>query len=584
MYFEKNAGLPFDSVDSEARHKAMEELVDTQTDSGYTDVPSQTNLEQYLLKIWTELLEGQNVGIHDNFFDLGGHSLLAIDLLARIHQQFRIELPVRKIYESPTVFSLAKEIESALRNIPQTERLAEVNQQQKKTPVEGMAPLTPLQAWYLNQWDELIQPDRFNISRLLEVDSDFDPAKLQQVLTYLWKIHDILRAHFVRNGVEWRQIIAGPGQSAPDFREYNLTNLPVEDEERIMDEYAELFQGSINLTHGPLMIVAYFNLGPIRPGRLMLIASHLILDGNSITILIKDLQTAYNQLRTGNPIALPESSLSIKEWSELLHEYLLSDQHRKTIDYWLARPWDKIPNVPIDYPQNRGQDLISTSAKIKVSLTEDETHLLSRKVPLVHNLEVENVLLWALTKVISEWSGSKLVEIQTIGNGRDLIPNQKYLNLSRTLGWLATFRTMILENIEFADLFQEIALFCGQIKKIPDNAYGYHLLLAYNNDTHLVKRLKKIRKGEVYLNYRGLIDQLGNDEINGFKLLRQFCGFDINQQNNRLYTLYIAGDIINHCLTFVWSFSDRLFRKETVERLAEKYINIIKDFITKLEG
>jgi non-ribosomal peptide synthase protein (TIGR01720 family) len=563
MYFEKNTGLPFDSVDPETSRKAMEEPLDTQTDSGYADVISQTNLEQSLLKIWTELLDGQKVGLHDDFFDLGGHSLLAIDLFAQIYQQFRIELPVRKIYESPTIFSLAKEIESALRNISQTDRLAELKQSRKKISVEGIVPLTPLQAWYLKQWDELVQPDRRNISRLLEVDSDFDPAKLQQVLTYLWEIHDILRAHFVRNGDEWRQIIAGPGQSLPDFREYNLDNLPVEDEEGTMEEYAELFHGSINLTHGPLMIVAYFNLGPTRPGRLMLIASHLLLDGNSITILIKDLQTAYNQLKKGNPISLPESSLSIKEWIELLHEYILSDQHRKTIDYWLAVPWDEIPYLPIDYQQNRGQVPICSSIKIVVSLTEDETNLLTRKVPLVLNLEVENILLWALTKVISEWTGSKLVDIETISNGHDLIPNQKYLNLSRTLGWISAHRTLILENIESSDLFQELSLFCGKIKEIPDNGYGYHLLLAFNN-TQLVKQLRKVKKREILFNYRGLIDQVNNGEINRFKLLRQSCGFDINQQNNRLFTLYITGDIVNHCLTFVWSFSDRLFRKETI--------------------
>jgi non-ribosomal peptide synthase protein (TIGR01720 family) len=580
MYFEKNAG----PVDPEASHKAIEELADTQPNSGHEDIPSQTNVEQSLLKIWTELLEGQKVGIHDDFFDLGGHSLLAIDLFAQIHQQFRIELPVQKIYESPTVFSLAKEIESAFRNIPQTERLAEIKQAQKKTPVEGMVPLTPFQAWYLKQWDRLTQPDRRNISRLLEVDSNFEPIKLQQVLSYLWEIHDILRAHFVRYGDEWHQIIAGPGQITPDFREYNLANLPLEDEERIMEEYAELFQGSINITHGPLVIVAYFNFGPTRPGQLMLIANHMLLDGNSITILIKDMQTAYNQLRAGNPIVLPESSLSIKEWSELLHEYILSDQYRKTINYWPALPWDEVPYLPIDFPQSHREDLISTTVKIKVSLTENETNLLTRKVPLVLNLEVENVLLWALTKVISEWTGGKLVEIQTTGNGHDLIPNQKYLNLSRTLGELATFRTLILKNIESTDLFQEISLFCRQIKKIPDNGYGYYLLIAFNDDAQFVKHLKKIRKGEVFFNYRGLIDQVNNGDINVFKLVHQSCGFDRNPQNYRSYILSISGDIVNHCLTFVWTFSDRLFRKETMERLAEKYISIIKDFISKFEG
>jgi non-ribosomal peptide synthase protein (TIGR01720 family) len=578
MSSEKNVEL-----DPKADHKLLKEPSDLQPDSANC-VSHQIEVEQFLVAVWSELLGQPKVGVQDDFFDLGGHSLLAIDLFAQICQQFQVELPVQKIYEFPTISSLAKEIESAVSHNLQAARPLEKRQSRKSLSVEGLIPLTPLQAWYLNQWDELIQPDRRNISRMFEVDGNFDFGSLKQAMAYLWKIHDVLRARFVRHGVKWQQVIDGPDQSPPDYREYNLKNTPIADEEANIDEYAELLQESINITHGPLIIIAYFNFGPQRSGRLMLIASHLLLDGNSITTLIKDLQIAYRQLREGNPIDLPEKSLSIKEWTELLHEYVLSDCHRQTIDYWLALPWGDVSDLPIDYPQNRGQNTLNSIATVTMSLTKEETAILTRKIPLALKIEVENLLLWALTKIISEWTNNKLVEIQMMGNGHDLIPDKKYLNLSRTLGWLATFRSLMLESIKSADLLQEIALFCEQIKKIPDNGYGYFLLTAFNDDEHVTKLLKKVRKGEIYLNYRGSIDQVNNDEFYEFKLIRQFCGLNQNPQNNRIYTFGIFGDIINYCLTFNWEYSLNLCRKETVEKLAGKFIRILKNIISKSAG
>jgi non-ribosomal peptide synthase protein (TIGR01720 family) len=542
-----------------------------------------TEVEQFLVAVWLELLRQPEVGINDNFFVLGGHSLLATELVAKIYHQFRVELSVQKVFEAPTVFSLAKEIEIALRNMPQSNRPAEERITQKITPVAGVVPLTPGQAWFFTLWDGLIQPDWYNITRLLEVDGNFDSDKLKEALSYLWRIHDSLRARFIRRGKRWKQIIAGTDQGSPDYREYNLEDVPVGVEERIIEEYAQSLHGSINITQGPLMITAYLNFGPKRPGRLLLIVHHLLIDGNSMTTLVKDLQIAYRQLREGKSFASPEKSLSIKEWTELLHEYVLSDRHLQTIDYWLSLPWDEVPNLPIDYPQNCGQDFINSIAAVSMVLTTEETAVLIRKVPLVLNLEVENVLLWALNKVITEWTGSRLAEISMVGNGHELIPDQKYLDLSRTLGWIASFRILVLENIKSDDLLREVTLFCEQIKKVPDNGYGYHLAAYLNDDDRVADLLQRIRKDEILFNYRGLIDQV-NDESDGLKLVRLSCGYNRNPQNVRFNNFNIIGYIRNNCLTIDWQYSYNLFRNETVERLAGKQIHILKDLVSKLEN
>ena len=68
--------------------------------------------EELLAKIWAEVLKLERIGIHDNFFDLGGHSLLATQVASRIREVFRIELPLRALFETPTVAGLSNHIEA----------------------------------------------------------------------------------------------------------------------------------------------------------------------------------------------------------------------------------------------------------------------------------------------------------------------------------------------------------------------------------------------------------------------------------------------------------------------------------------
>jgi acyl carrier protein len=78
-----------------------------------TFVAPRTHVERKLADIWSNLLGVSQVGVQDNFFDMGGHSLLATQFVSRVREAFQVEMPLRQLFEQPTIAGLAKLIERA---------------------------------------------------------------------------------------------------------------------------------------------------------------------------------------------------------------------------------------------------------------------------------------------------------------------------------------------------------------------------------------------------------------------------------------------------------------------------------------
>jgi acyl carrier protein len=85
-------------------------------ESPATSPPPRTDAETRLAKIWSDLLQVGSLGVHDNFFRLGGHSLLALQVMARVREVFQVDLPLKALFDGPTVAALAR----AISNCPAT--------------------------------------------------------------------------------------------------------------------------------------------------------------------------------------------------------------------------------------------------------------------------------------------------------------------------------------------------------------------------------------------------------------------------------------------------------------------------------
>lgn len=566
------------TVTGKIDRKILKEPKNTNLNLDNKFVPANTSIEKFLVKVWAELLRRENIGIEDNFFDLGGHSLLVMQTISKIYNKFNVEIPVRKIFENPTIVSLAKEVELLVNS--NTNIQIKSFENKKINFVSGIASLTLPQKWYFNLRDTLVEPNRYNISRMFEVKSDFDKDKLKKALKHLWHLHDSLRARFVERNGEWEQIIDNPNKEIP-YKEFDFENISKDEEKDVIEKYAEELQGSFDISNGPLMCVAYFNFGKSRSGRLLMIFHHLIVDGYSITIFIKDLYSVYSDLVEEKQINLPQEGTTIKQWGELFNEYVFSKSQSKEIDYWLSLPWRKIRSLPLDYPQNKDKVIMSSLRQITIDLTVEETNILIRQIPLKYDISTINVLIWALTKVVSKWTNGDWVQIDMVGNGRDIMPDKKYLEMSNTIGFFAFIRNLVLENINSNDLLDELKNIDNQINNIPNNGYGYEILNAFKYNGKFAEHFDIDWKNEIMFNYKGAFN-----EINDVKLAKEFKGFEFSPKNpiltsNRI--MLIDGAIIDNHLSITWNYSENVHKKDVIEKVANENLNILRAIVKRLK-
>ncbi|HEU4456326.1 MAG TPA: amino acid adenylation domain-containing protein, partial [Longimicrobium sp.] len=220
--------------------------------SGY--VAPRTATEEILAGIWAEVLRKERVGTADDFFALGGHSLLATRLVSRARPALGVELPLRAVFEHPTVAALAAEVDALRRGgaraLPPIVRV----------PRGGALPLSFAQQrmWFIDQ----LHPGSaaYHIPAALRLTGALDTAALRRALDEVVRRHEVLRTTFRTEDGEAVQVIAPP---APvPFPEIDLRGVEIEKRERMLLRLAaEEAMRPFDLAAGPLLRATLVRLG-----------------------------------------------------------------------------------------------------------------------------------------------------------------------------------------------------------------------------------------------------------------------------------------------------------------------------------
>jgi amino acid adenylation domain-containing protein/non-ribosomal peptide synthase protein (TIGR01720 family) len=289
-------------------------------------VPPQTPIEEMLAGIWADVLEVKQVSIHDNFFDLGGHSLLATQLISRLRDTFGVEFPFRGLFDSPTVAGLSERLEPFLR----TELLVVP----PLLPVErcGEMVLSFAQArlWFLEQ----LEPgsSAYNIPAAVRLTGSLDVAVLEQSLNEIVGRHEVLRTTFGMVSGEPRQVIAPV--LALTLRWVDLRDLPEAQQKIQVERLAtEEAQQPFDLAKGPLLRATLLQLGEAEHV-LLLTMHHIVSDGWSMGVLIRELAALYEAFSTGKPSPLPELPIQYADFAHWQRQWLQGEVLAAQLSYW----------------------------------------------------------------------------------------------------------------------------------------------------------------------------------------------------------------------------------------------------------
>jgi amino acid adenylation domain-containing protein len=356
--------------------KALPEPKEQWTEPRMEFVEPNSDIEKQIAQIWKSILRIERVGRHDNFFNLGGNSLLGTVALAHLRDELKFTVSLGVMFENPTVAGVAAFIEKARLEGTKTD-----NPHRFARTDTLVLSFSQERVWFLGKLHS--GNLAYNYQSVLRFEGVLSVSALEQALQEVVRRHEILRTTFHERN----------GQPEPVIHEAYIVKLPVIDlqesrdpESRVQALIGNEIQKPFNLEQLPL---AYWTLFRLAPDHHLLLHKehHMLHDGWSFNLLLKELFASYEAYSKGTVPSLPELTIQFADFAQWQREWIKSEEAARQLSFWkckladspelLALPWD-FPRPPVlslkgmasrlDLPIDLCDALRSESRKNKVTL------------------------------------------------------------------------------------------------------------------------------------------------------------------------------------------------------------------------
>ncbi|MBS2773079.1 MULTISPECIES: condensation domain-containing protein [Anoxybacillaceae] len=531
----------------------------TQTDSKKNKIPPRNEIEEKISKIWSSVLYIENIGVFDNFFEIGGDSILSIQTYSEM-KKAGFTLSPKDIISHPTIAELSQIVKEGVN----------LNTEQEKK--SGIAPLTPPQLRFFEK--ELHNYHHFNNSWIFKVNIKLNPNIVEKTLKFISNHHDALRLFFKKTSDGWKQYFSDTEHTIA-FSYYDWSDVDIKHQKKKIEDLANYHQTLLDINNGPLLRVVLISLGGNVPDRLLIISHRLISDTITMKIFAEDFQLVYSQLLNGKNPSFPEKTTSYYDWTNKLIEYANTDIDISEKKYWQSDIFNKPFYIPIDFEEGENTEL--NTELLFASLNQKDTESLLSKVHRDLRVDMRVVSFTALLMTINKWTGNKHILVETGSHGREVISNN--IDLSRTAGWFTTNYPVYLELYDQdKDIIQTIQSVKNQLSNIPNNGFNYGLLRYLHDDQDIKQKLSKFPKPIIGFDYQGHVDSGLNRDL----LLTpsdESVGNERDPRNKRNVEFDISSWVSNKKYILRWSYSNKRYKKSTVEQLIKYYIDTLKEII-----
>jgi amino acid adenylation domain-containing protein len=386
-------------------------------------VAPSNEIERRVAEVWQSVLGLQAIGADDDFWELGGHSLLATQVVSRLKERFRIALPLRALFDMPTIEKLGEEIVrlqvearisetssgSSATSPMQTTAIRKVDRKEKLALSYGQERL-----WFINQFEP--ENVSYNIPAAVRIQGPLDLQLLERTLLEIMRRHESLRTRFVSVDGEPQQIIEDSALVKLPVTVTDLSPLaePVREKEarRLALEEA---RDAFDLARGPLFRVKLLRLAR-QDHVLVFNMHHIVSDAWSVGILVREFSAIYKSFGSGQPSPLLELDIQYADFCAWQRELLSGRVLEKQLEYWKQKLASVEPlMLPTDRPRAGMQRQEGATARfvVPIELTE-ALKSLSRK----QGATLYMILLAAFQALLCRYSGQNDITVGSPIAGR----------------------------------------------------------------------------------------------------------------------------------------------------------------------
>ncbi|MFH8974333.1 amino acid adenylation domain-containing protein [Streptomyces sp. NPDC017890] len=428
------------------------------------------------------LLQLDEVGADQDFFQLGGDSISAISLLSALRDE-GLHVTARQVFTHSTLGALAA--------VASREDTAVVDHRDVAT---GSVVGSPVVQWLGETTDAI---DGFVQSVVLNTPGDLTPGALDEVLAAVVGRHAMLRARLVR-GDRW-------GFDIPETGETDQPDALWQESDRPLDECVALATDGLDPTGGAMLRAVWRR----EARQLVVVVHHVVIDGVSWRVLMEDLATAWRQFASGAPIDPPPVGTSFRRWTQLLERAAFDADSA-----YFRRP---LPGAdePVGRRALSDADTVARERVRTVSVGAEVTAALLAETPAKFHAGVNDVLVTALAVTLARWrrdlgQDQTFAHIELEGHGREgrfVAPSAGFEpELSRTVGWFTTLFPVTVDPGAAADLTAPGYLTAAlkavkeDLSRVPDNGVSYGAL------RYLTRTGFEAPAPQVLFNYLGRFD------------------------------------------------------------------------------
>jgi len=510
--------------------------------TGREYVAPRNEVEEKLAKIWENVLSVEKVGIEDNFFELGGHSLKAVTLVAKIHKEFGVEVPLTQVFKAQTVKELSKAVEGAVHT---SYAAIEPVAKQQYYPVSS----AQKRMFILSQFETA--DTTYNMPAAFEVEGALDKDRLEKVWQKLVQRHETLRTSF--------EVIDGePVQRVHEEIKFTVDLIPGTKED--IPNIIQTFVRPFDLSKAPLLRVGLVQLTE-NLHVVLFDMHHIVSDGVSMRILVKEL----TRLCEGQE--LPELRIQYKDFSAWQNDLLTTERFKQQEAYWLQTFAGELPvlNMPSDYPRPAIRSF--EGDRLNFELGEELTGELNR-LAMDNGTTLYMVLLAAYNVVLSKYTGQEDIIVGSPIAGR---PHADLENMVGMFVNTLAMRNYPGKNKSFLEFLQEVKV--NALMGYEHQDYQFEELVDKLDIPRNLSRNPLFDTMFALQNTDHAVLAIGNLRFSPYELDNKIAKFDL--------TLEAAER--NNCLEFTLEYDSKLFKPETAQRMRRHFVSVLNSVVDQPE-